>query len=37
LYVYHMKPTVRDQIIEEIRHLDIPHVTILEEGQELNF
>lgn len=37
LYVYHMKPTVRDQIIEEISHLDIPHVTILEEGQELNF
>ena len=36
LYVYHMKPSVRDQIIQEIAQLDIPHVTILEEGQELN-
>ena len=35
LYVYHMKPTVRDRIIQEIAQLDIPHVTILEEGQEL--
>jgi hypothetical protein len=30
-----MKPTVRDRIIHEITKLDIPHVTILEEGQEL--
>lgn len=37
LYVYHMKPTVRDQIIDDISHLDIPHVTILKEGQELKF
>ena len=36
VFVYHMKPTVRDQIIQEIAQLDIPHVTILEEGQELN-
>jgi cAMP phosphodiesterase len=36
LYVYHMKPTVRDSIIQEMAMLDIPHVTILEEGQELN-
>ncbi len=35
LFVYHMKPTVRDQIIEEIDQLDIPHVTILQEGLEL--
>jgi cAMP phosphodiesterase len=35
LYVYHMKPAVRDQIIQEISQLDIPHVVILEEGQEL--
>jgi cAMP phosphodiesterase len=35
LYVYHMKPAVRDQIISEISQLEIPHVTILEEGQEL--
>jgi len=36
LFVYHMKPTVRDQIIQEIAQLDIPHVTILQEGQTLN-
>jgi len=35
LFIYHMKPTVRDRIIYEIAKLDIPHVTILEEGQEL--
>jgi cAMP phosphodiesterase len=35
LYVYHMKPTVRDRIIQEISQLDIPHVTILQEGLEL--
>jgi len=35
LFIYHMKPTVRDRIIQEIAKLDIPHVTILEEGQEL--
>jgi len=35
LYVYHMKPTVRDQIIQEILQLDIPHLTILQEGLEL--
>lgn len=35
LYVYHMKPAVRDQIIHEIMQLQIPNVVILEEGQEL--
>ncbi len=35
LFVYHMKPTVRDQIIQEIAQLDIPHITILHEGLEL--
>jgi len=35
LFVYHMKPTVRDQIIQEISQLDIPYVTILQEGQTL--
>ncbi len=35
LFVYHMKPTVRTQIIKEIEQLDIPNVTILEEGLEL--
>ena len=35
LFVYHMKPTVRDRIIQEISQLDIPHLTILQEGLEL--
>lgn len=35
LFVYHMKPTVREPIIQEIKQLDIPHVTILQEGLEL--
>jgi len=35
LYVYHMKPTVREAIIQEIAQLDIAHVTVLEEGQEI--
>ncbi len=35
LYVYHMKPTVRDQIADEIFRLEIPHVMILCEGMEL--
>ncbi len=36
LFVYHMKPTVRDQIIQELTHLDIPDITILQEGQTLH-
>ncbi|MEX2492788.1 MAG: 3',5'-cyclic-nucleotide phosphodiesterase [Nitrospirales bacterium] len=35
VFVYHMKPTVRDQIIQEVAQLDIKRVTILEEGQEI--
>jgi hypothetical protein len=35
LYVYHMKPSLREQIIHEILQLDIPHIVVLEEGQEL--
>lgn len=35
LYVYHMKPTVREAIIQEIARLDIAKVTVLEEGQEI--
>jgi cAMP phosphodiesterase len=35
IYVYHMKPTVRDHIIQELAALEIPHLTILQEGQEL--
>ena len=37
LFVYHMKPTVRNEIIQEIAQLDIERVTILSEGQELEF
>ena len=35
LFVYHMKPTVREKIIQEIHQLGIERVTILEEGQEI--
>ncbi len=35
LFIYHMKPTVRDQIFFELSCLDIPPITILEEGQVL--
>ena len=35
LFIYHMKPTVREAIIQEIAKLDIEKVTILEEGQEI--
>jgi cAMP phosphodiesterase len=35
LYVYHMKPTVREAILHEIAQLEIERVTILEEGQEI--
>jgi len=35
LYVYHMKPTVREAIFQEISQLDIERVTVLEEGQEI--
>ena len=37
VFVYHMKPTVRAQIIEEIAALGIERVTVLEEGQEIEF
>ncbi len=35
VFVYHMKPIVRDQIIQEIARLDIENVTVLQEGQEI--
>ena len=35
LFVYHMKPIVREQIIQEIAHLDIINLTVLHEGQEI--
>lgn len=35
LFVYHMKPTVRETIIEEIARLEIKQVRVLEEGEEI--
>ena len=35
LYVYHMKPTVRETILQEIAQLDIEKVTVLNDGQEI--
>lgn len=35
LYLYHMKPSVRESIIQEISRLDLGTVTVLEEGQEI--
>jgi cAMP phosphodiesterase len=35
LFIYHMKPTVREAIIQEIAKLGIENVTVLEEGQEI--
>ncbi len=37
LYVYHMKPSFRDQIMQEISQLALPNVTILQEGLEIEF
>lgn len=35
VHVYHMKPRFREQIIQEIAALNLPHIKVLEEGQEL--
>lgn len=35
VYVYHMKPRFREQIIQEIAALQLPQIKVLEEGQEL--
>lgn len=35
LFVYHMKPTVRETIIQEIARLEIKQVRVLEEGEEI--
>jgi len=35
LYAYHMKPSVREAILQEIAHLGIESLMVLEEGQEL--
>ena len=35
LYIYHIKPTFRDQIVAQLNQLKIPTLSVLEEGQEL--
>ena len=35
LYVFHMKPRFRDQIVQELHALNIPNLSVLEEGQEI--
>lgn len=35
LYVYHLKPQFRHQIIQQLLDLDIPTLSVLEEGQEV--
>ena len=35
LFVYHMKPSVREAILQEVTQLDIERLTVLEEGQEI--
>lgn len=35
LYAFHMKPRFRDQIVQELRALNIPNLSVLEEGQEI--
>ncbi len=36
VFVYHMKPTVRAKILQEIAQLEIEKITVLEEGQEIH-
>ena len=35
LYAYHLKPPYKDQILRELRELQIPGLKVLEEGQTL--
>jgi ribonuclease BN (tRNA processing enzyme) len=35
VYVYHLKPRFREQILRELAQLGIPHLTVVEEGQEI--
>lgn len=35
VYVYHLKPRVREQITRELTGLKIKHLTVLQEGQEV--
>ncbi|WP_455245258.1 3',5'-cyclic-nucleotide phosphodiesterase [Petrachloros mirabilis] len=36
IYAYHMKPAFKSRIVEELRHLRIPNLIVLEEGQQLS-
>ncbi|OQW62656.1 MAG: hypothetical protein A4S17_01320 [Proteobacteria bacterium HN_bin10] len=35
LYVYHVKPRFREQIVQQLSRFQIPRLTVLEEGQEI--
>jgi hypothetical protein len=35
VYVYHLKPRVREQIQRELARLKIKNLKVLEEGQEI--
>jgi ribonuclease BN (tRNA processing enzyme) len=35
VYIYHLKPRFREEIIGELAQLGIKHLTVLEEGQEI--
>ena len=35
VYAYHLKPPYKDQILRELRELQIPDLKVLEEGQTL--
>jgi ribonuclease BN (tRNA processing enzyme) len=35
VYVYHLKPRFRDDIARQLSRLGIPHLTVLQEGQEI--
>ena len=36
VYVYHVKPRFRQEVIRELEQLKIRHLTVLEEGQEVH-
>jgi len=36
VYVYHLKPRFRQNIQQQLARLKIPHLTVLEEGQEIH-
>jgi len=36
IFAYHIKPPFRERTIEQLHHLGLPNLTILQEGQELH-